>query len=280
MTATTAGEIVTWNIKRLRVDFPQVKLALAAAGLDPEAAKPMQPRNAFSRAARRLMVQRIIRKVAEDEDHFTFQFTRETLDASAKSLNYDREAVLTLDKKLGTVSGSDPDLALAAQERIADETAHRGGGDISGIIQRQFARHADLFPIRDQGGCYFVAAMHAAFTDKIDKFLLSMTGRRLSRFPVQVGTPQGDSSVNKAVAEGLQAMVQEMTAEIEAFGDDTRPSTLERAAQRIQQRKFKVEAYKDYLAGQQDKLGEELNKAEALLRAKVEAIATGAEATA
>jgi hypothetical protein len=274
-----SGEIVTWNIRRLRVAYRDVRAALAAAGLEESVAKEMLPRNAFTRAARRLAQARIIRKVTEDEDFFTFQMTKESLDAAAKLLTYDMEAVLTLNKRTGEVTGTDAALAAQARDRIADEMGHRGGGDVSAVIQRLFQRHADLFPVRDQGGCYFVAARHAAFTGKVDQFLLALTGRRLSRFPVQVGTPHGDASVNKAVAEGLEAMIAEHLEAVAAFGEDTQGFVLERAAQRIQQTRFKVEAYAEFLEGAKEKLQAQLAEATALLRSKVEAI-TAAEPVA
>ena len=43
------------------------------------------------------------------------------------------------------------------------------------MIQRLFDRHADLFRIRDQGGCYFVPAEHIGFVDKVEKFVASST---------------------------------------------------------------------------------------------------------
>ncbi len=57
----------------------------------------------------------------------------------------------------------------------------------------------------------------------------------------------------------------------------TRSDTLERAAERIRQARFKVEAYSAYLAGETDKLDDALSAATARLREKVARIAAERE---
>ena len=47
-------------------------------------------------------------------------------------------------------------------------------------------RHADLFRIRDQGGCYFVPAAHMDFVGKVEKFVSILNGN-LRRFPIPAG---------------------------------------------------------------------------------------------
>ena len=60
----------------------------------------------------------------------------------------------------GKVSCDNKDLAEHAQRELDDRITARTAGDVTSVIQRLFDRHADLFRIRDQGGCYFVPAEH------------------------------------------------------------------------------------------------------------------------
>jgi len=60
------------------------------------------------------------------------------------------------------------------------------------------------------------------------------------------------------------------------FGEDTRESTLERAAERIKQTRFKVEAYSAYLMEEKGRLERDLAIASSKLRAKVESLAAPA----
>jgi hypothetical protein len=244
--------------------------ALEDSGLDPGVARELAPRHAFSRACKRLSDQRIIRPVSEDASNIKFQFTQESREGDR--YEYRLETTLTLDKQTGTVTCELPGLATLAQEELDRCIAARTGSDITKVVQRLFERQADLFSIRPQGGCYFCPACHVAFIDKIQD-LLNRVGGRLLRFPVPAGTEEGDRSVTQAVADGLAAVVAEHRAAVAQFGGDTRDDTLQRAAERIRQTKFKLSAYAEYLAGEKDRLDRAVADAEKELREKVAKIA-------
>jgi hypothetical protein len=266
------GEVIAWACPGVSVTHSDLVRALEDAGLDPGVARELAPRHAFSRACKRLSEQRIIRPVSEDANTVKFQFTQESRDGD--KFEYTLETMLTLDKQTGAVSCELPGLATLAQEELDRCIAVRTGGDITRVVQKLFEREADLFPIRPQGGCYFVPQCHAAFVDKIQD-LLSRVGGRLLRFPVPAGTEEGDRSVQQAVADGLAALVEEHRAAVAQFGGDTRDGTLARAAEKIRTTKFKLSAYSEYLSGERERLERAVAEAEAELRHKVEHIASG-----
>src|SRR5262249_51878870 len=182
---------------------------------------------------------------------------------------YALETVLTLHKATGRVSCDLPELAELAQGKLDECIAARSGSDVTRCLQRLFERNADLFPIRDKGGCYFVPEVHGPFVDRVGR-LLSALGGALRRFRVPAGPPHGDRSVKEAVAAGLGALVAEHAAAVEALGEDSRPDTLQRAAERIRRTRFKLEAYGELLAEERARLERELALARARLRVKVE----------
>src|SRR5262249_42683585 len=96
---------------------------------------------------------------------------------------------------------------------------------------------------------------------------------QLLRFPVPAGTSEGDRSVKEAVACGLAAMIQEHRDAIALFGEDTRESTLERAAERIRVTRHKIASYSEYLSEERSRLEKDLAAASSELRAKVESLA-------
>ena len=271
------GEVIAWTCAGVSVPHLDVVDALRAAGLDESVARELAPRHAFSRACKRLSDRRIIRAVAETERELLFQFTAES--RRGDRIDYTLETVLTLDKKTGRVSCDLPGLATLAQEELDRCVAVRGGSDVTRVLQRLFEREADLFPIRPQGGCYFVPAGHADFTDRAQLFLGRISGQML-RFPVPAGTDRGDRSVQEAVASGLASLIAEHRAAVAGFGGDTRPGTLERAAERIRATRLKVEGYAEYLADGKAGLERALGAARDELRAKVEQLAADAAATA
>ena len=75
--------------------------------------------------------------------------------------------MLTLDKRTGRVTCDLPGLATLAQEHLDRAIEARTRSDVTRVIQKLFERHADLFAIRPQGGCYFVPARHGNFVDKV-----------------------------------------------------------------------------------------------------------------
>src|SRR5262249_3999303 len=182
------------------------------------------------------------------------------------------EALLRLDKASGEVSCASAELAALAQARLDECVAARTGGDVTRLVQRLFERQADLFAIRHPRGCYFVPQPPASLVGPVPGFL-SAVGGRLARFPVPAGTPQGDRAVKDAVAEGIEALIEEHRGAIGSFGADTRPDTLARAAERVRLVRHKLGAYAAYLAGERSRLERELDEAAALLRVKVEALA-------
>ncbi len=264
------GEVISWTGPGAAVRYADVVAALRDAGLDASAARPLLARHAFARACKKLARQRIIRPVAEDQATITFQFTQES--RAGDRYDYTLETMLTLEKATGEVRCGLPGLATLAQEHLDRAIDTRTGGDLTRLVQRLFERRADLFPIRDRGGVYFVPQAHSGFVDQVERFL-GRVGGRLARFPVPAGTPHGDRSVRQAVADGLVALIAEHRAAVAAFGADTREATLARAAERVKLVRHKLSAYAEYLADERAKLERDLADAAGELRAKVEALA-------
>src|SRR5262249_46199706 len=198
------GEIITWSCSGLTVRHLDLVHALRDSGLEEGVARELAPRHAFSRACKKLAQARIIRQLREDKESITFQFTAERREDGIYS--YDFETLLTLDKAKGKVSCPLAGLATLAQEELDRCIAARTGGDVTRIVQKLFERQADLFPIRPQGGAYFVPQEHGPFVDRVQAFLGKINGQLL-RFPVPSGTAHGDRSVKAAVANGLAAVI-------------------------------------------------------------------------
>jgi hypothetical protein len=263
------GEVIAWTCPGVSVKFTSLLDALRTAELDESAVRAMQPRHAFARACKKLSDSRIIRQVAENESQLTFQFTSES--RTGDTFEYTLETLLRLDKQTGVVRCDLPGLATIAQENLDRAMENRNGADITRVIQRLFDRRADLFPIRDAGGVYFVAERFGDFVDGVQRFV-NAVGGRLARFPVPMGTPQGDRSVKEAVAEGIGEMIAEHRAAVESFGEDTRESTIRRASERVRTTRFKLEAYADLLLEERGRLERELMEAAQALRDKVTAL--------
>jgi hypothetical protein len=260
------GEVIAWTCSGVAVTHPALLAALTDAGLDAGVARELAPKHAFTRACKKLSDRRIIRQVGEDEAGVQFQFTQESRDGDR--FEYALETMLRLDKRTGAVACDLPGLATLAQEHLDHALDARTGSDVTRVIQKLFDRHADLFPVRPQGGVYFVPGRHGAFVDRVQAMLGRINGQIL-RFPVPAGTAEGDRSVKESVTAGLAALVDEHRRAVAQFGDDTREETLTRAAARIRAAEFKVQAYAAYLLDGKETLDRALAAAREELRHKV-----------
>jgi hypothetical protein len=269
---TLLGEVISWTCPAAAVRYADLLAALADAGLDESAARQILPRHAFARACKKLARERIIRQVSEDADRITFQLTHEARDGDR--FEYTLETMLGLDKATGKVTCELPGLATLAQELLDQAIVTRNGGDITRVVQRLFERQADLFPIRDRGGVYFVPGEHTGFVDRVQQFPGRVNGR-LARFPVPAGTPHGDRSVKDAVSGGIASMIDEHRRAVSEFGADTRKDTLERAAERVRLVRHKLSAYAAYLQDERERLERELAEAARELSSKVGSLAGG-----
>lgn len=274
------GEVLSWSCKGLTVAYRRVVDALSDAGLSATEAKELRPQHAFTRACRKLATQRVIRVVEDGESHVHFQFTKESKEAGR--FNYVLEAVLALHKSTGKVSCEDTSdssavLVTQAQAELDFAAGNRTGSDITRITQRLFKKQADLFPLRDAGGVYFVPQKHTDFITRVEKFLVAVGGR-LQRLPVAMGSASGDRCVRETVADGMEALIKAHIQAIDALNADTRDDTFKRQAARIQQTRLKLEGYREYLADQNEDLQKAIQDAQEKLRVRVEEITAAREA--
>ena len=260
------GEVVSWNVSNVRISHTDLLNALESLGLPTSLLPDLPIQAAFRRACKALGQKRLIRALEEDSESITFQFTLERREGALFS--YEVEARLSVAKDTGKVACEVQDLRESVQKELDAELTQRRGTDIGRVLVKLIEQNGGLFPIRPQGGCYFIAQEHLPFLNKLESFALRV-GCTMMRFPVPAGTREGDRSAREAIAQGLANLVNEYMATIEAFGTDTREATFERAASQIQQARFKVEAYSGYLAEEQARLNLLLDQATEKLRAKV-----------
>ena len=260
------GEIITWKIPRVAISHADLLAGLTASDLDCDVARELAPRNAFARACSKLDSERIIRKIAEDHEVISFQFTREANEGG--KFHYYFESLLFLDKHSGNITSENLELEQLAKVEFGRCMESRTANDVTKVVQRLFERHADLFSIRDQGGAYFVPEAHQDFVVKVESFVRNIGGS-LQLFPIPAGSPQGDLAVREAVANGLQGIIDEHMEAVEKFGGDTRPDTLHRAEEKIRITKLKIEGYGLYLDKKRSDLEASLQQASELLRSRM-----------
>jgi hypothetical protein len=264
------GEIVSWNCSKVSISQIALEEALKSADLTTHVTPELPFQTAFTRACKNLGQRHLIRKLEEDSEFVYFQFTKEAREA--EYFTYSTEGKLTLSKETGKVACTAAELGQAVQVELDRELPLRRGADISKLLLKLLEHEAGLFPVRPQGGCYLVMKEHSAFLDSLESFT-GRVGGCLLRYPIPSGTRSGDQSVKVTIASALSALINEYSNSIDNFGSDTKPSTLEKAADHIRQARFKVEAYSSYLEDERSKLDDLLAAASERLKEKVSQLA-------
>lgn len=256
--------------------------ALKDANLDASVAKEFQPRQAFTRACRKLEEQKVIDVVKDDRvaSEITFQLTGKSLKndiSGSKEMVYNKETYLVLNTNTGKVICPIPDLEKQAQVALDLAMDQRTTSDVTGMIQKLFDQYAlqnpggDLIPARDQGGVYLVLEKHFGFTDKIDLFL-SKLGGKVQRWPIPAGTQHGDRAIQDTVADAMKELIYRHELAVDGLTIHARQGTIEEAQKKIDSTRNKLEAYAFYLTDRKEELLWAIDQANQKLLDKVEEI--------
>lgn len=273
-TLSNMGTIVSWEAPK-EISFKDLTESVIKAGFDAKYAREMAPRNAFSRAARDLAEQRVIKKIDEDDTEVRFQFTKEYMQASL--IQYELEAVLFLHKEHGTIRTDYPDaaeLASLAQSLVYEHQAKRNRSDVTRMIQKIFDDNkGDLVSLHPNGGVYFVPDTHKALVDQV-RTLLGYIGGTLNPFVISFGDPSTTKSVAEAMADHLLDQINQFRKTCEGITNETSTTVLTRRADSIAAMRDKLQGYQALLSGYSEQIAAEIDQAE---NAMVAAI-MGAEA--
>lgn len=253
-----SAELVTLGGRNgSRYQYAAVVGALTLAGLDPKTAREFLPRNAWSRACRRLAEQRVIDVIREDEEEALFQFSRRHLaedrTEGGQQIEYRKEIKILLDKESGNLFCRDESVLQQARLELEKCMGERTNNDVTSIVHRLFRANGDLMPLPGAAGVYLVPIKYRDFLRKVETFL-SKLGRKPHIVPIPEGTEDGDRTVQETVADYLGSLIQDHEAAVEGFGESTRNGTFDAAAKRINETRVKVEAYALYLMDRKDEL--------------------------
>lgn len=262
MTSLNMGVICSWECPK-EISFKDMVDSVIKSGFDSKYAREMAPRNAFSRAARDLTDQRVIKKIDEDDTEIRFQFTKEYMQANL--IQYEFEAVLILHKEHGTIRPDSPDndeLAQLAQKLVYEHQAKRNRSDVTRMVQKIFDDNkGDLVSLHPNGGVYFVPNSHKALVDQVQT-LLTHLGGTLNQFVISFGDPQTTKSVADAMADHLLEQIDAFRKTCEGITAETSATVLSRRTDAIAAMRDKLQGYQALLSGYSEQIASEIDKAE------------------
>lgn len=273
--ASKLGDCISWKAPK-EVPLQELRAAMAAEGIDEKIIKELKARNAFVRACRKMQDERVIRKVMENETELKFQFTKEFLQGS--DLEYLKEEALVVCKDTGVITAErDPAFAEEAQKLLNECSGVRTGADINRMIQKVFSENGSIYPIREEGGAYFVPSQYEGMVDKFENLLLRIGGK-MRRLMIPV-SPKNKSNVIDVVKEGTQQIIEEFKNTIEAYSDTAAPGHVENCLKRIRTQEAKCEAMKELLGVQLFDLEEGFDHCKKLLDKKIHELISAKQAS-
>lgn len=260
------GTIVSWKVPT-EIAYDVLQDAMAANGIDPELAPEMAPINALQRALGEMKKNRVIRKLRHEHEMAFFQLTRETKTAS--EIEYQKETEVALDTKTGGLKCDDPEIAAQASKLLAEHTQKRLTGDLTQLLQRYYERfQADLIPIREQGGAYFVPDVHRELVDTTRSFL-ERIGGRLRSFDVRLGSDDTSASVAESMTEYLKQLIGDFRESCADVDGTSRKDVKARRRGSVIELRRKLELYKGLLGGYAESIEEQIKEADTELMRKL-----------
>jgi len=217
------GYVVFWNVRNVNLDRTKFATYLEECGIDKKFAKPHNYRSALIRALRSMEQDRIIRRVNEDHNFLTFQFTTESMveGNDGKELSYKKETLVEVDKNQYHSTGSFPESITKCDDKIKGQlielfNAHKDkydSSDITRYLHLIFKDQADIISLRPQGSIYFIPA---AFKNVIDAIshLVEMIGPncKLDYIPIP--------NVEMAKQAIRTSLVEEINGDMKAIEED------------------------------------------------------------
>ena len=261
------GQIVTWRVPA-QVTLTDLRAALAAAHLDEELARDLHPRHVFSRALRDMKAGRVIcRLQGSTEDHVSFQITRQ--DAGLTEVVYERDAQVDMDLHTGAVTSDHAETELRARDLVEAHTKKRLTSDLTRLVQQVFdCQRADLVPLREQGGVYFVPDQHKDLVEQVRTLLHEIKGR-LNSFAIRLGCADTAQSVADSLSEHLAGLIEEFRASCAEISVDSRGDAIARREARITELRRRLECYRGLLGAYAVTIGEAITEAEQALLKKL-----------
>lgn len=224
-----------------------VRRAAAAAGLDADRIHEIKPRNTFIRAIRQLKALGVIEqgsangllldKYKDDDKTIEFQFSRKFLES--EGVSYDKDAVITFDKKSHVIECANPVIKEIAENLYGQIQKKFSGTDVQALVKRYIGlANAKRIPLRD--GVYFISYQYNQLAGQIKKFYQELG---FSYFILPVGDDSGQQTdVLKAVVNDIKRTIASMTQEITKLKSEDKLTT-RIAKARLEELKAELKSY-------------------------------------
>lgn len=226
------GESIWWSVKNVMLSKADLKAKLLAHGFsEGYMPKKKRVRSCVLQTLKDMEAEGFFRRIVEHPEYAVFVRVDESIDQAAETANYDAAVKFRYDKKKETLTSSDPALqddidaymALYADSFLTNEIR-----TVIGNIA--YSKELNAFPLRAEGGFYFVPHENLDALDRLEKLINSLAdGCYLGRLAIPE-TDQAKGVVAKSYVDDFRAEIASAKAEIQKLKDvgTYRDSTLQK----------------------------------------------------
>ena len=278
------GYCIYWSFSEMKTTHEKFKSLVESVGMPVEIAPETRAKSAVSKALEAYVGAtkggKLRDKVIDDKEKTLWVIVQRAVDAAAQDVNYETETRVTFDKKKWsgkssilecvTIDGA-AEVQQALIEKIQDFATAYTSDQIRASILLFVHRHCQGITVRENGGLYFLPAMHEAGYNQLKKLFAELN--KISTCSVDVIPVADDAeaaaSMWKALTGDVRAQMADMLKDIESLRKNPSEKTIDIKMKHFHDLKTKIQMYEVLLSSTAVDLVQELADVEAAFSAKI-----------
>lgn len=187
-TATSYGEVLTWNMHKVFVPVDAVENALRNIGIKIRM-KKTRPSTYLRRAIEQSMQDGVVRKIGENGTHVSFAVVEERGDMGLLDYSTSLKEAIRLNKHTQDLEFKrDNSLTRMIREAVQKNQGGILSAELGNIMKRVACEHCAGVALRDMGGAYFIPVKYKELLTQVEEALTKVINKgatiKLNRFDV------------------------------------------------------------------------------------------------
>lgn len=244
---TPLGESIWWSLKNIVIGRDELIRLMDKHQLDTAfVPKTLRTRSAVLRTLDGLADDGLLEKIVEHPDYTVFQWSDRNVDQQVKTATYDFKVRFTYHKKSGLLEASEP----ALQPNIDQLMAYYGTAFMTNDVRAAltnllYSKHGLAFPLRAEGGFYFVPDSQRDFVNHLSDFIHEVSATSsMGRLAIPA-TEEAKTQVGKSYVEDFHRELASTRVELAKLKevDAYRNETVDKKLAALVQMKDQAELY-------------------------------------
>lgn len=281
------GYCIYWSFSETKTTHTEFTDTLKAIGMPVDIAPETRAKSAVTKALEHFVGlskgSKLRDKVVDDADKAAWVVVQRNVDSIAQDVSYETQIKVTFDKKAMAkaakvnqavrIDGGMPEVQDQLRALIADYATAYTTDQIRSSILNFVHKHCEGLTVRENGGLYFIPAMHEAGYTQLKSLFEKLNAKApcsVDVIPI-LDDAEAAASMWKALVGEATSQMAEMRKDIEALSPDKNPSarSIDIKMKQFHDLKTKIQMYEVLLNGTAKDLVSELAGIEASFQEKL-----------